>query len=76
MVSGATYTEDGYEQTFAVNHLAHFRLINLLLPHLARQARIVLVASDTHDPARHTGMPRPPDHRSGHPGHRHVLRRT
>jgi NAD(P)-dependent dehydrogenase (short-subunit alcohol dehydrogenase family) len=30
-----------------------------LLDHLARPARIVVVSSGTHDPAKHTGMPSP-----------------
>ena len=44
-------TPDGYETTFAVNHLAYFLLTGLLLPHLfaaAPGARIVNVASDAH----------------------------
>lgn len=43
-------TVDGYERTFAVNHLAPFLLTNLLLPMLRRQApaRIVTVASRAH----------------------------
>jgi NAD(P)-dependent dehydrogenase (short-subunit alcohol dehydrogenase family) len=36
---------DGYELTFAVNHLAHFLLTLLLLPELREPARIVNVAS-------------------------------
>jgi NAD(P)-dependent dehydrogenase (short-subunit alcohol dehydrogenase family) len=45
-----TETPDGYETTFAVNHLAPFLLTNLLMPKiLARPgARIVNVASDAH----------------------------
>jgi NAD(P)-dependent dehydrogenase (short-subunit alcohol dehydrogenase family) len=41
---------DGYELTFAVNHLAPFLLTRLLLPalHAARPARIVNVASEAH----------------------------
>lgn len=41
---------DGYEMTFAVNHLAHFLLTNLLLPQLknAPAARIVTVSSTLH----------------------------
>jgi len=58
-VSGRAVTSDGFEQTFAVNHLAHFLLVRELLPHLASHGRIVLVASDTHDPAKRTGMPAP-----------------
>lgn len=41
---------DGYELTFAVNHLAPFLLTNLLLPALRRaaSARIVIVSSAAH----------------------------
>lgn len=43
-------TADGYETTFAVNHLAPFLLTNLLLERLIESgpARIVNVASDAH----------------------------
>ncbi|KAL4883509.1 short-chain dehydrogenase [Aspergillus karnatakaensis] len=53
----ARFTEDGYEQTFAVNHLGHALLFSLLIPHLAPSARIVITSSGTHDPAQKTGMP-------------------
>jgi NAD(P)-dependent dehydrogenase (short-subunit alcohol dehydrogenase family) len=59
VVSGTTVTSDGFETTFAVNHLGHFLLVNLLLPQLARPARIVFVSSGTHDPRQRTGMPSP-----------------
>jgi len=42
---------DGFELTFAVNHLAHYLLARLLLPAVAQGGRIVLTTSDTHDPA-------------------------
>ncbi|MCD0450487.1 SDR family NAD(P)-dependent oxidoreductase [Actinocorallia sp. API 0066] len=58
-VSDVRYTDDGFEETFAVNHLAHFLLANLMLSLLQPPGRIVFVASDTHDPARKTGMPAP-----------------
>ena len=58
-VSGRRQTVDGFEATFAVNHLGHFLLVNLLLPKLAPGARVVVVSSTTHDPSRWTGM-RPP----------------
>ncbi len=58
-VSGASVTSDGVELTFGVNHLGHFALVDGLLPQLATPARIVVVSSDTHDPARSTGMPAP-----------------
>ncbi len=52
---------DGYEITFAVNHLGHFLLTNLLIKHLISNGptRIVIVASGVHDPARKTAMPVP-----------------
>lgn len=59
VVTGTHRTADGYEVTFAVNHLAHVMLAELLRPHLAEPARIVFVSSDTHDPARPHGFPAP-----------------
>lgn len=58
---GPVLSEDGYELTFAVNHLGHFLLTNLLLPRLVRHApaRVVVVSSGVHDPRRFTGMPKP-----------------
>jgi len=46
-------TVDGFEATFAVNHLAPFLLTGLLLPLLeaAREARVVTVASMAHEGA-------------------------
>jgi len=41
---------DGYELTFAVNHLGHYLLARLLLPAVAQGGRIVITTSDTHDP--------------------------
>jgi light-dependent protochlorophyllide reductase len=51
---------EGAELTFAVNHLGHFLLVNLLLDALRASApsRVVVVASGVHDPALRTGMPK------------------
>jgi NAD(P)-dependent dehydrogenase (short-subunit alcohol dehydrogenase family) len=43
-------TEDGFETTFGVNVLAHYLLVRLLLPKLARDATVVITTSDRHDP--------------------------
>ncbi|HET6731918.1 SDR family NAD(P)-dependent oxidoreductase [Mycobacterium sp.] len=59
VVSGSEVTDDGVEMTFGVNHLGHFALVQEVLDHLTRPARIVVVSSGTHDPANHTGMPAP-----------------
>lgn len=59
VVSGTEVTDDGVEMTFGVNHLGHFALVQGVLDDLARPARIVIVSSGTHDPAKHTGMPEP-----------------
>jgi NAD(P)-dependent dehydrogenase (short-subunit alcohol dehydrogenase family) len=54
-------TPDGFERTFAVNHLGHFLLVNLLMRRLAAHvpARVMIVASGVHDPKLRTGMPKP-----------------
>ena len=52
-------TADGYETTFAVNHLAHYLLVRLLMPALAEQARIVLTTSGTHDPGTRASLATP-----------------
>ncbi|MCO6478095.1 MAG: SDR family oxidoreductase [Phaeodactylibacter sp.] len=48
--SKRTFTEDGIEAVFAVNHLAYFLLTHLLYPNLRRSedARVVNVGSDSH----------------------------
>lgn len=47
-------TVDGFERTFATNHLAYFLLANLLLPALQKRpgARVVNVASAAHQMGR------------------------
>lgn len=45
-----TYTEDGYETTYATNYLGHVLLVELLIDQMAKNGRIVFTASGTHDP--------------------------
>jgi NAD(P)-dependent dehydrogenase (short-subunit alcohol dehydrogenase family) len=52
---------DGFERTFAVNHLAHYLLFRLLADKLAPGARVILTGSGTHDPAEKTPVT-PPIH--------------
>lgn len=63
IVGPTEYTVDGVEMTFGVNHLGHFLLTNLLLPHFAKNGRIVVVSSGTHysdEPlAKALGVPPP-----------------
>ena len=60
VTTGPRLSADGYEVTFAVNHLVHFLLTNLLFQQLVANgpARIVVVASGVHDPTLWTGMPK------------------
>jgi NAD(P)-dependent dehydrogenase (short-subunit alcohol dehydrogenase family) len=51
-------TEDGFESTFAINHLAHYLLLQLLLPKLAQGATVVITTSDTHDPEQNPMAPK------------------
>lgn len=41
---------EGYGLTFAINHLAHYLLARLLLPHMADHGRLVITSSNMHDP--------------------------
>jgi retinol dehydrogenase-12 len=52
MFTSRHVTPDGFEQTFALNHLAPFLLTNLLLERLTESsARVVTTASDAHKAA-------------------------
>ena len=66
MNHGPKLTPDGFESTFAVNHLGHFLLVHLLLARLLANApaRIVVVASGVHDPAHEDHDAAPGDHGS------------
>lgn len=45
---GNRLSEDGFELTFATNHLGHFLLVHEMLPKLAPQAVITTTGSGTH----------------------------
>lgn len=57
----AARSADGFELTFATNHLAHYLLLRLLATRLNPGARVVITSSGTHDPEEKTGVP-PPRH--------------
>ena len=51
-VNGQTFTDDGLESHFAINYLANFLLVLLLLPSMDKEkGRIVFTSSWMHDPA-------------------------
>jgi NAD(P)-dependent dehydrogenase (short-subunit alcohol dehydrogenase family) len=50
---------DGYELTFAVNHLAHTLIAQRLAAHMAPNGRIIFTASGTHNADENTGIPSP-----------------
>jgi NAD(P)-dependent dehydrogenase (short-subunit alcohol dehydrogenase family) len=52
---------DGFERTFAVNHLAHYLLLRLLADKMATGGRVLLTGSGTHDPAEKAPVT-PPAH--------------
>ncbi len=47
MATSYSKTVDGFESQFGVNHLAHFHLVNLLLPELraGKPVRVIVVSS-------------------------------
>jgi NAD(P)-dependent dehydrogenase (short-subunit alcohol dehydrogenase family) len=50
---GPAYSEDGYETSIAINHLAHFALSLRLLGSMdARRGRVVFLGSEAHWPLR------------------------
>lgn len=60
-VAGVPYTlsPEGFESTFATNHLGHLLLIDSCLAATPPPSRIVIVSSGTHDPSTHSGAPAP-----------------
>jgi len=62
--AGATFggnkqkTVDGFESTFATNHLAHYLLARLLWENMGNDSTILFTTSDTHDPS--LKLPFPP----------------
>jgi NAD(P)-dependent dehydrogenase (short-subunit alcohol dehydrogenase family) len=60
IINGFRRTGDGFEETFATNHLGHFLLTTSLLGNLAKPARVVVIGSGTHfGPWRSLGFPGP-----------------
>ena len=59
IITGKSYTPDGIETTFGVNHVGHALLFHLLASKLTPNARVVVVASGVHHPAQKTGIPLP-----------------
>lgn len=51
-------TEDGFESTFATNHLSHYLLARLLWSNMVENSTLLITTSDTHDPA--LKLPYPP----------------
>ena len=58
-MAAPTKTIEGYEMTFAVNHLGHYLLTRLLVDEMMQDSRITFISSGTHDPRERTGMPPP-----------------
>ena len=58
MIPPLSRTADGFELQFGTNHLGHFALTNLLLPHVAAAGRVVTVSSGR-PPGRRDRLRRP-----------------
>lgn len=56
---GQELSNDGFELTFAVNHLGHFALVNSLVNSMEVNSRIIVVSSGTHNPATFEGRIEP-----------------
>lgn len=50
MFGNVTYSDEGYETTFATNCLSHFLPVTLLIDLVDDDGRIIFTASGTHDP--------------------------
>ena len=50
-IGADSVSEDGCELTFAVNHLAHYAIAGRLMPCMRPSGRVVITASEVHDPA-------------------------
>jgi NAD(P)-dependent dehydrogenase (short-subunit alcohol dehydrogenase family) len=59
-------TADGWDMTFATNHMGPFALTDALLPHLGTGARVLFIGSATEDPDRG------PAQRAGFRGGRYI----
>ena len=75
-IATPTKTAQGYETTFAVNHLGHYLLTRLLLVDLEPDACIIFVSSGTHDPKEKTGLPEPRYENATAAAHNFELGRT
>lgn len=49
-LQGQQASKDGFEITFAVNHLAHVLIADELAPCMQEEGRVVITASEVHDP--------------------------
>ncbi|MFY1649417.1 SDR family NAD(P)-dependent oxidoreductase [Solwaraspora sp. WMMB762] len=59
VIDGVRRSADGYELTFATNHLGHHLLVTGLLDDLPAGARIAIVSSGTHWREKGMGFPEP-----------------